>query len=334
MKVRGVTSSLFWAGLTCVAGAVFVLLCVLSARRQTPTIDEFAHLPAGCAYWKVGDLSIYRKNPPLVKLWMSIPVALDSHLVVPTYGGDANGWGPWEYGKRFLEANRELYFSFFFRARLMVVVLGLMTGAIVFLWTRRLFGLRAAAVAASLFLLSPTVMAHSSLATIDVGCMLTILVSCWFLRQACLRHDKWPVVLAGGTLGLALAVKFTALFMLPVAVVMLGLFRWNLRLRPGLLLKLWARDVALLLLAALFVVNAAFAFRGTFQRLDAYRFELARASAFRRSSLVRSPFHCRSILSRVSTSRGSTRKWANSRATSWDAGLLRGGGTTTSSRSS
>jgi len=88
--------------------------------------------------------------------------------VVPPFSGKPLGWGPWEYGQRFMDANRDLYFSIFFRARLMVVFLGLATEARLRL-ARSLFGVRAAAVAASLFLLSPPVLAHASLATVDAG---------------------------------------------------------------------------------------------------------------------------------------------------------------------
>lgn len=256
-------SAWLWRSTAALAALVFVLLCVLAARQETPTIDEFAHLPAGSAYWTQGAFSLYGKNPPLLKLWIALPVVVDSRVTVPPFSGNPFGWGPWTYGRAFMEANRESYFALFFRARLMVIVLGLATAALLFVWARELFGERAAAVAASLLLLSPPILAHSRLATIDAGSMLTILATCWLVRRACRSGRAGAFALAGAALGVALGVKFTALLILP-AIGVLAL------LGPRNMAR--ARGVCILLLVAWLTVNAAFGFGGTFQRLDGYRF--------------------------------------------------------------
>ena len=46
----------------------FVLLCAHGLRWDTPTVDEFAHLPAGWYYWQTGSFALFPQNPPLVKL--------------------------------------------------------------------------------------------------------------------------------------------------------------------------------------------------------------------------------------------------------------------------
>ena len=261
-----------WRGTACLAAAVFLVLCAAAARRETPTIDEFAHLPAGCAYWSQGALTLYCKNPPLLKFWLALPVATDSGVTIPRFSGNPLGWGPWEYGQRFMGANRERYFDLFFRARLMVVALGLLTGILLYAWSRELFGERAAAVAASLFFLSPPVLAHSHLATLDAGCMLTVLVACWALRWACRRGGAGAMALAGAALGLAMAVKFTGLLIAPAALILPALSRREPAVTRRRRLSLWARDAAILFAVALLVVNASLAFRGSLRRLDGYRF--------------------------------------------------------------
>ena len=262
----------FWRGATCAAAAVFLVLCLLAARRETPTIDEFAHLPAGCNYWKHGQLILYAKNPPLLRFWMALPVVADSRVVVPAFSGNPLAWGPWEYGQKFMEANRTLYFEFFFRARMMIVLLGLATGALIYLWARRLLGERAAAVAASLFFCSPTAIAHSHLATVDIGCTFTILVACLALSWACRRGGAAAMAVLGLALGVALAVKFTALLIVPAALVLLGWSRDAAHASPGRRAALWARDGAIVVVAALLVVNASYGFKGSFARLDSHRF--------------------------------------------------------------
>ena len=66
-----------WIGLWLAVLLVHLVLAVHAARIETPTVDEFAHLPAGCAAWTSGNFDLYAKSPPLARLWMSLPVALE-----------------------------------------------------------------------------------------------------------------------------------------------------------------------------------------------------------------------------------------------------------------
>jgi hypothetical protein len=76
-----------WRCVALCAGVLFTLLAGAAARRETPTIDEFAHLPAGCVYWKQGAFELYDKNPPLARLWMALPVVLDPQAKIPSSPG-------------------------------------------------------------------------------------------------------------------------------------------------------------------------------------------------------------------------------------------------------
>jgi hypothetical protein len=68
---------------------VYLLLSAHAARVETPTVDEFAHVPAGCAYWKYGRLDLYSKNPPRLRYWMALPL-----LVIGCYGVTAAATHP------------------------------------------------------------------------------------------------------------------------------------------------------------------------------------------------------------------------------------------------
>ncbi len=46
----------------------FAILCMHGLVWDTPTVDEFAHLPAGYYYLKTGDFNLYSRNPPLLKI--------------------------------------------------------------------------------------------------------------------------------------------------------------------------------------------------------------------------------------------------------------------------
>ena len=89
-----------------------------AARVETPTVDEFAHVPAGVAAWRQGRTDLYRSNPPLLKLVLAAPLALDPAVGGPALASSRRSlWGPWEYGHRFMNANRERYLALMARAR-------------------------------------------------------------------------------------------------------------------------------------------------------------------------------------------------------------------------
>lgn len=285
-----------WTALLVTSALVYLVLTIHAARIETPTVDEFAHLPAGAAYWRHGDFDLYAKNPPLLKLWMSAPVAADPTVSVPRPTRHADAWAPWDYGTVFMNANRPHYLDIFFRARLMVILLGLLTAGILVLWARRLYSPPTVATLGSLFLLSPTILAHSHLATVDIGCALTVLLSVWTLRWALQAGSRqptrspaekakrsarrqpgwWRMAIAGGGMGLALSVKYTAVLLVPVVIALVLLTHARRSGCPaGSRARSAMRDVGIVLLVALLVVNAAAGFAGCLRSLGAYEFSSA-----------------------------------------------------------
>src|SRR5687768_16577906 len=155
-----------WRALATDSGLAFLVLASHAAWVETPTIDEFAHLPAGCAYWKYGRFDLYAENPPGRKAVMAAPVLL-AGCQAPQPGPDEGGWAPWLYGYDFVRANESRYFLLFRLARMTTVLATLAGGAVLFFWARDLFDDRAAGITAALFFLNPNILAHGHLATID-----------------------------------------------------------------------------------------------------------------------------------------------------------------------
>ena len=242
-------------------------------------MDEFAHVPAGYVGLKTGHFDLYGKTPPLARSLFTLPLLLSRpDLPEPPPGNRMSGWYPWTFATGFFHANVRHYGVDFVQrvyrdARLMVVAMTVILGAVLFMWGRRLHGAAGGILALALFTLDPNVLAHSRLATVDMPETL-----CFFLAVAAMvawLHGPTPLRLglAGLACGAALATKFTAILLAPVGVglalvsVMLAAPARRRTLAPRL-----AGGLMIMAMTALLVVNSAYLFGESFKALGDYRF--------------------------------------------------------------
>lgn len=199
--------------------ALMALQLVAGARAWTATSDEITHLPSGYTYLVTGDLRLNPQHPPLVKMLAALPLL----AIRPEFDRRDPAWTAdppreWEFGERFLYRNDPD--PLLFRGRLPLIGLALLLAWSVARLAADLFGDRAGIAALALVALSPTVLAHGRLVTMDVP---VACFSTWFVHRL-LRHARdgrrGDAVLAGIALGLALATKFSALVLLPVLAVL------------------------------------------------------------------------------------------------------------------
>src|SRR5262249_32570072 len=167
-------------------------------------------------------------TPPLAKLAMALPLlALDLRLDTdPRQRSSVRGWGLWVFGRRFMEQNPERYLDAFFAARLVVLAIGIAGGVLVFARARALVSPAAALAALALYCSTPTILAHASLATLDVA--LGVLLFAGFgalARFARTRSLAWAAA-AGGLFGLAFATKGIAAAFAPL-VPLLAALGWG-----------------------------------------------------------------------------------------------------------
>ena len=239
------------------------------------TVDEFAHVPAGVSQWERGTFSLYRENPPLIRSLTAFPVWLAKPRT--DYSRERIGPGErseWAVGQDFAYANADRYLEMVAQARLVVVLLGIACGALIFHWARELHGGPAAVVRAFLWLFDPSVLAHSGVATVDVGAATVgLLATYWFWKF--LQQPSWHrLLLAGAGLGLAQASKFTMLALYPAWTAMALVRGLRPDGRPGVggSRAVQALRVCTIFLLSLVVLNACYLFRGSWTPLGDFRF--------------------------------------------------------------
>lgn len=198
--------------------AVAVLLAemagamVTTAVEQTPTIDEPVYAGASVVYLRDHSLRLNPEHPPLGKLIIGTGTVF-AHARLDRAGTGTQE----EIGRRLLYESGNDASRLMLLARLPVIVLTLLFGLVVFAFARDIAGPAAGVAALALFAFSPDLIAHGSLATLDVPAAGFVVTSAWLLWRA--RRRPLPYVpLAGAALGAALATKMSTLAAVPVLI--------------------------------------------------------------------------------------------------------------------
>ncbi len=248
--------------------AAFAAFSIHSLQQKSVTIDEYGFLPAAYNLVSTGDLRFSEWHTPLVNRLLGLPlIGADVVPLTPPDGIPSEGrtWF-WNNGKWFAEANGDRYHALLVRARLVSVALGAALGVLVYFFARQIAGPRAGAaglVAAALTLFHPDVLAHSRLATLDVGLALFFTLSLYAFHRYLKAPGVGRAALAGAALGLALASKFTSLLLIPVILATFGWLasRSGTRARLGGARWSWLGHLALLGSVALLVLQASYSFQ-------------------------------------------------------------------------
>jgi hypothetical protein len=196
-----------------------VVLAGLAARDESLTWDEPIFIISGLSYWQTGDHRLNSEAPPFAQQLLALPL-LWLDLPRPPYDGPgflaANQVGfavdylaahPAELQKITQWARAPVWFA----SALCVYLAGA--------WALALFGPLGALTAALGVALSPTLMAHSRLATTDYLCSTAMLAASYLLWRA-LGSGRWHHwLLYGAAVAVAVMAKFTALLLGPLAVV-------------------------------------------------------------------------------------------------------------------
>jgi hypothetical protein len=211
-----------------------LLQCVLSMRMKSATFDEPSHLIGGYYYLKMGDFSVNWQNPVFINIISAAPL-LFLKPKIQTY--DPYRWD-WDRGfvHDILYVINNNADQIVFWARIPNIFLSLLLGFFVFRWASELYGIESGLFSLLLYAFSPNILAHSRLATPDLGIACFMFLACYRLWKFGSRPSAGNLLLAGFTLGLALISKFSAVFLLPVYLLfpLVQLFLNGSQPRPNL----------------------------------------------------------------------------------------------------
>jgi len=209
--------------------AVYALAAASSIRQKSITFDELAHLTGGFSSWTTRDYRLFPQNGQFAQRWAALPLVVFGFRF-PTLDGPA--WWSSDVeavGHRFLYAIGNDHEALVWRARLMMIPLGMLLGWLCYAWSARLFGVSAGLVALVVFVFSPAMLAHGPLATSDLSAALLFTGALASLWRVLHRADPLRTAGSAVVMGLLFVTKMSALLMVPVAAILVAIRIWEAR---------------------------------------------------------------------------------------------------------
>ena len=196
---------------------VYGLEIFLSARLESQTFDEPAHLYAGYSYWLRSDFGINPEHPPLVKLVVSLPLLLDK----PAYPEPTNYFFRADSamgGARLLGTPHSAVLLN--HARTAVSIFAFLLAVLLVVAGREMFGDLAALFALTLFVFDPLMVAHGPLLGTDVGATCCIFATVYALYRYVKRPSLLRLSVCAVATGLSLATKHSAILVVPILILL------------------------------------------------------------------------------------------------------------------
>jgi hypothetical protein len=188
---------------------------VTTALQQSPTIDEPVYVGTAEVYAQQHSLRYNPEHPPLAKLVMAAGMAFVDVKADPAFAGDQT-----QLGRHLLYESGNNPARVMLAARLSMIVLTLLFGLVVLAFGRDVAGPWGGLVALALYSFSPDVIAHGSLATLDVPTSGLMLTAFWLAWRARTRPGLY-LPLAGLAIGAAIATRMSALPAVPLLLLLI-----------------------------------------------------------------------------------------------------------------
>ncbi len=238
----------------------FLAQGLLGNRDKSLTWDEPRYIAAGYASLTQNEFRLNPSHPPFLQELLALPL-LSLELEIPSEGVEhwlARRNSAVGYGNAFVYGSGNDVRQIEFWARLPSLLMGAGLVLAIYLWGRGLLGETPALLASALAALSPNLLAHAKLATLDLGSAAFVFAAVWAFWSAAKRDRVWGWVVCGLVCGLALLTKFSALLLTPM-LVLLG-FGCLVLSEPSLGWKSLLRGLGIVGVIAFVVVGAGYNF--------------------------------------------------------------------------
>ncbi|WP_198000932.1 ArnT family glycosyltransferase [Gimesia fumaroli] len=228
---------------------------------------------AGLAFWHFGDTSLYRVNPPLIKVIATLPVFLSKHETNwAAYIPNPQARSEFVLGSAFFKLNGVHSFWLFSIARWICIPLSIMGGIVCYCWATDLYGSKSGILALTMWCFSPNVLTWGASITPDLGTTALGIIASYAMWKWLKTPEWFHAIFSGVFLGLALLSKTLWIFLF----IYWPLYWFFLKITSKNVTKSqWINQgvqLSIILMIGIYFVNLGYGFRGTFKPLGQYHF--------------------------------------------------------------
>ena len=243
---------------------VQALLLAYLSWATSPNRTEVGHIGAAVYIWHTGKFDVFHVNPPLIRFVAGAPIALFCN---PSY--DFTGYSPrpqdrseWRLGGAFIAANEpddmRLYI---FLARFACVPFILLGGYFGYRFASELYGRCSGITFLILWTFSPLILGWGATICPDVAAAAMGIIGLYTFWHW-LKNPQWKrAITAGICLGFMPLTKMTWIIAFPIWLIVWAI--WGFKSK---------RQLAAILLLAIWTINMGYLFDGSFRQLKDYQF--------------------------------------------------------------
>jgi 4-amino-4-deoxy-L-arabinose transferase-like glycosyltransferase len=191
-----------------------------SLREKSLTLDEGVHVTAGYAFWRFNDYRLNPENGNLPERVMALPLFVGDYRFPPTQSDtwrNSDKWAvTWQWFYQLGNDAGEMTRS----GRAVIALLAVALGALVWAWSRELFGPVAGMLSLLLYVLNPSILANGALMTSDTAAALFFFAATWSWWRVLQRLTVARVLISALALGALFLSKTSAVLMLPIALIL------------------------------------------------------------------------------------------------------------------
>jgi hypothetical protein len=249
---------------------LFLLIIILglsSIKYNSATVDEFTHVPVGLAQLRTGKFNMESMNPPLIRMWASLPLLFFKPTLNLQPGFENIDYV--FYARQFMLDNAPYYHTLMMLSRIMIFLLIIPLSLIVWTWVNKEYGIETGVAALFLLLLNPNILAHATLATTDFGLTVLFFAAVYVLKRFITIPNWKHVILAGIILGLAQCTKFTGLLLYPIYILGFILMALKSNKLPK---KKLIGIASIIFIISILIINCIYAFQLTGTPLRNFEF--------------------------------------------------------------
>jgi hypothetical protein len=203
---------------------LYILITVLSMRQTSATFDEILLPAAGARGYATGDFDLVKQyHPRLMPYIYGLPLAASGVELPAATEPPASASGSFDYARNLFFGPDSDVQKLLFPPRLIAVMIAASLVFFVFTFVRRYYGVAPALLAAAMTAFLPDLIAHGGISYNDVPGALAVFSAVWALDRAAATAGLKEIVLAAFLTAVALAVKYSALALAPIALILIWL---------------------------------------------------------------------------------------------------------------